>query len=230
MVRVGVAEKRTVQPFSEDSLAKALKVLNQMIEKAWNELDDKLIECKEFEDKNRGTFDQVTTDISRLSEYLADLARIRAEATESIAQKEQEILSVMALLKQETEIYMKIYYENSREMKIRRNDMAVFQFMMVFTKCKASLMQLDGQAQQSKARICETDKGLMLNFDDKKAQAKLESMLTPSSMQAINEVLGRVQAAETKVVAGFMQKGVADGNDDEDTTRLARMRRLRQGS
>merc|ERR1719473_990587 len=206
MVRVGVAEKRTVQPFSEDSLAKALKVLNQMIEKAWVELDDKLIECKEWEDKNRGTFDQVTTDISRIAEHIADLMRIRAEATEMIAQKEVEILQVLALLKRETDAYMKIYFENKREMTIRKNDMAVFQFMMMFTKCKAggasALLQAD-KAHPPAAKICETDKGLMLNFADKKTQAKLERMLTPSAMQAVNEVLERVQAAEAKVVAGL---------------------------
>merc|ERR1719159_1686303 len=114
MVRIGVAETRTAQPFSEDSLAKALTVLNQMIEKAWGELDDKLIECKEWEEKNRGTYDQVTTDLSRIGEQLADLERIRSEATEAISMKETEILQVLALIKQETEAYMKIFYENKR--------------------------------------------------------------------------------------------------------------------
>merc|ERR1719146_156774 len=90
--------------------------------------------------------------------------------------------------------------------------------MMTFTKCKAggSFVQLDGQAQGPRARICETDKGLMLNFDDKATQAKLEKMLTPSSMQAINEVLGNVKAAEAKVAAGLMQKVMSDGGDDDD--------------
>merc|ERR1719326_1517131 len=48
--------------FDETSLAKALSVLNKLIEAGWKELDDKLIECKEFEEKNRGTYDQVMTD------------------------------------------------------------------------------------------------------------------------------------------------------------------------
>jgi len=67
-------KSKSQQPFAEESLAKARKYLNEMVEKAWHELDDKLIECKEFEDKNRGTFEQVMTDIARLAEQIADLS------------------------------------------------------------------------------------------------------------------------------------------------------------
>merc|ERR1719359_1111029 len=61
--------------FSEDSLAKALKVLNNLVEAGWKELDDKLINCKEFEEKNRGTYDQVMTDIARIAADIADCER-----------------------------------------------------------------------------------------------------------------------------------------------------------
>merc|ERR1719214_217105 len=56
----------------------------------------------------------------------------------------------------------------------------------------------------------------MLNFDDKKTQAKFEKMLTPSSIQAINEILGRVRADQAKVAAQLLQKGVDDEDDDEE--------------
>merc|ERR1719331_18920 len=83
---------------------------------------------------------------------------------------------------------------------------------MVFTKCKSSLLQLESQPQ---TRICETNKGLMLNFDDKKKQAQFEKMLTPSSIAAINEILGRVREDQAKVAAQLLQKGVDDEDDDE---------------
>merc|ERR1719399_1693795 len=118
----------------------------------------------------------------------------------------------MALLKKDTDLYMTVYYNNQRDMTIRQNDMDVFQFMMMFTKCKSALLQLDSPAD---AKICETNLGLMLNFSDKKTQAKFEKMLKPSSIQAINEILGRVQAEEAKVAAQLLQKGVDDGNDDD---------------
>jgi len=41
----------------------------------WIELDDKIIECKEYQEKNRATFDQVVTDISCLVEQITDLER-----------------------------------------------------------------------------------------------------------------------------------------------------------
>ena len=52
--------------FDETSMSKARVALNDLVEKAWVELDDKIIECKEYQEMNRATFDQVVTDISRL--------------------------------------------------------------------------------------------------------------------------------------------------------------------
>ena len=52
-------EGKSGQPFEESSLEKARKVLYELIEKGWKELDDKVVECKEFEEKNGGTLDQV---------------------------------------------------------------------------------------------------------------------------------------------------------------------------
>merc|ERR1719197_613414 len=74
MVHVS-ANSDSQQPFAESSLAKARKYLNALVVKAWKELDDKLISCKEFEDKNRVTFKQVTTQIATLAGDLADFAR-----------------------------------------------------------------------------------------------------------------------------------------------------------
>ena len=45
--------------FSEESMAKARIALNDLVEKAWVELDDKIIECKEYQEMNRATFDQI---------------------------------------------------------------------------------------------------------------------------------------------------------------------------
>merc|ERR1719502_1925655 len=135
------------QPFEEASLEKARKVLNELVEKAWKELDDKIIECKEFEERNRGTYDQVQTDIARIGEDIADFIKAKGEAQECINVKEQEIIELVAVLKTETEVYMKNLLEDQREMKIRKADLAVFQFMMQLTKCPAaasSFVQLNG--------------------------------------------------------------------------------------
>merc|ERR1719313_3036863 len=173
LVRAGskTSKLASQQPFSEDSLAKALKYLNQMMEGAWAELDSKVIECKEFEDRNRGSFEQVMTDIARLGEQIADLQRVISETVEFINTKDLEITAVQAKLKQETTIYMRIYYQNKQEITIRKNDLAVFQFMLQLTKCKtaASLAQLD-KGKPQRANMCNTAQGLVFDFEDKKTQ------------------------------------------------------------
>merc|ERR1719409_860324 len=114
------------------------------------ELDDKVISCKEFEDRNRGAFDQVMTDIARLGESIADYERLKSESEENINVKETEITTMVEMIKKEETIYTKILYENRREMTIRKNDLAVFQFMMQLTKCQdeSALMQLRQQKPQ----------------------------------------------------------------------------------
>merc|ERR1719450_1411770 len=98
--------------FSEESLAKARKALNELIEKAWIELDDKIMECKGFEDMNRENYGHVTRDIARLIEQINDLERIEAEAVEGINTKDMEIKSVEDLLEKETSAYNAEYAQN----------------------------------------------------------------------------------------------------------------------
>ena len=40
--------------------------LDNLVEKAWLELDDKIFKCKGFQDMNRNYYEQVTRDIMRL--------------------------------------------------------------------------------------------------------------------------------------------------------------------
>merc|ERR1719161_1516126 len=178
----------------------ARKVLNELVEKAWKELDDKIIECKEFEEKNRGTYDQVVTDIARIGEDIADFLKEKGAAQECINVKESEIIELTAVLKKETEVYMKNLLEDQREMKIRKADLAVFQFMMQLTKCpsSSSFVQLD---KNGKAMICQTKEGLILDFGDKKTMAETEDRMTPTARRAIHEVLEGVQASQAKRAA-----------------------------
>merc|ERR1719316_2234632 len=219
LVRLG-GRSRVQQPFEESSLEKARKVLNELVEKAWKELDDKIIECKEFEEKNRGTYDQVITDIARIGEDIADFIKAKGDAQECINVKEQEIIELTAVLKTETEIYMKNLLEDQREMKIRKADLAVFQFMMQLTKCPSasSFVQL---GQGGKAMICQTKQGLMLDFGDKKTMAEIERRMTPTARRAIHELLESVQASQAQRALSFLQekalrrRGVDDGSDED---------------
>merc|ERR1719158_957722 len=74
------SSKSGKQPFSEKSLQKARKILNGMIEDAQVRLDLKMIECTEFQNRNRGNLEQVITDQARLAANLANLERMIGEA------------------------------------------------------------------------------------------------------------------------------------------------------
>merc|ERR1719443_2900293 len=161
--------------FSEESLAKARRALNGLVEKAWIELDDKIMVCKGFEDMNRENYGQVTRDIARLIAQINDLERIEAESVDGIATKEQEILDVERLLDQETAAYNAEYATNSAELTIRQNDLDVFQFILVFTKCEdaTSLNQM---------KVCESRSGRRsFVFQDREANEKYKKMLTPAA-------------------------------------------------
>lgn len=178
----------TGQEFSEDSLLKARVVLNEMITKAWGYLDDLIIKCKTFEDRNRAYYAQVTRDIARLIEQINDLERIESEAVEGINTKDMEIKQVEDLIEQETANYESEFQENSRELTIRQNDMDVFQFIMVFTKCPdtTSLAEVE---------VCETSSGEhVLKFKDKAKNAKYDKLLTPSAKRRVDNLLQSIMS------------------------------------
>jgi len=197
LVRTATSGTST-QPFSEASLDKARVVLNGMVEASWKEMDDKIIECKEFEEQNRGTYEQVTTDISRLVEQISDLQRIESESINGISSTEQEIDDVEASLAEETKIYQQIYAVNAAEMVVRQNDLDVFTFILQFTKCAdaTSLLQ-HGEG----TRICQTHGGKnVLHFQQKEAQHRYDKMLSPRARKLVSDLLGAVQSRHVSLL------------------------------
>merc|ERR1719261_641205 len=182
--------------FDETSMAKARIALNDLVEKAWIELDDKIIECKEYQEMNRATFDQVVTDISRLVEQITDLERVETESLEGIAKSEAEIKAVEAELGKETQIYNLNYAKNSEELTRRQNDLDVFQFILVFTKCEdaTSLLQKKTKTNVNETRICSIKGGgHAMCFSDHNAQTRFNQIMSKSSKRAISEILSEVE-------------------------------------
>ena len=69
------------------------------------------------------------------------------------------------------------FYENKQDMTFKKNDLAVFQFMLVLTKCKtgaAAFTLLDAQGKKRTANMCNTEQGVVFDFEDKKAQREHE--------------------------------------------------------
>merc|ERR1719515_324457 len=113
-------------------------------------------------------------------------------------------------------------------MIIRRNDLAVFEFMLKLTKCKAggAFMQVEKHTNTPGVNMCNTPQGLVLDFKDARTQQDLERMMTPSARAAIREVLARMDMVRAKEGAALLQKirtpvegeedDVSDVEDDDD--------------
>merc|ERR1719498_335950 len=192
-VAAGSSDLGFAAAFSEESLAKARKALNGLVEKAWIELDDKIMVCKGFEDMNRENYGQVTRDIARLIEQINDLERIKADSVEGINTKDQEIKAVEELIAKETKEYNMEYSVNSAQLTIHQNDLDVFQFILVFTKCEdaTSLQQM---------QVCQTEQGThVLHFQDNAVNEKYRKMLTPTAKKEVSRLLTHlVQTQDSK--------------------------------
>merc|ERR1719471_2381736 len=176
--------------FDEASMQKARKILNNMMLTAWGELDDVVFECKEFQERNRGTYEQVVADLARLGSQLSRLGELRVSSQQGIFDKDRERKDAEDRLNKLTTEFEKTLFENQREMTIRKNDLAVFDFILQATACKdGSFVQVDNP----KVQICQTATGPTLNFNNRNMQAKFEQMMTPEARQALQEALGQVQ-------------------------------------
>merc|ERR1719223_689891 len=192
-------------------MAKARIALNDLVEKAWVELDDKIIECKEYQEMNRATFDQVVTDITRLVEQITDLERVETESLEGIAKTEQQIKDVEAELSKETKIYNYNYAKNSEELTRRQNDLDVFQFILTFTRCPdaTSLMQ----SSVNETRICAIKGGgHAMCFQNHATQTKFNQMMSHSSKHAISQILAEVEGHKLPNFLQMSQEPASTGN------------------
>merc|ERR1719433_1060051 len=190
LIRMTTSEKNGGQ-FDEASMQKARKILNNMMLHAWGELDDVVFECKEFQERNRGTYEQVVADLARLGSQLSRLGELRTVSAQGIVDKDRERKDADERLSKLTTEFEKILFENQREMKIRKNDLAVFDFILQATACKDGQQFI--QLHSPNMQICQTTSGPTLNFNDHTLQARLEQMMTPEARQALREVLGQVE-------------------------------------
>merc|ERR1719162_1913873 len=141
---------------------------------------------------NRGTFDQIVTDISRLVEQITDLERVETESMEGIAKMEMEIKAVEGELSKETKIYNYNFAKDTEELTKRQNDLDVFQFILVFTKCDGATSLL--QSRVNETRICAIKGGgHAMCFSDHGAQSRFNQMMSHSSKHTISTILAEVE-------------------------------------
>merc|ERR1719237_670855 len=193
--------------FDEASMQKARKILNGMMLEAWGELDDVVFECKEFQERNRGTYEQVVADLARLGSQLSRLGELRVDAGQGITDMDRERKDADENLEKLTSQFTENRFENSREMTVRKNDLAVFDFILQATSCKdSSFMQM---GEPAGVEVCQTATGPTLNFKNPGLQRRLERLMTPEATLALREALGQVEKP-----LGFLQtQGMQPSND-----------------
>jgi len=179
------------KPFSEASMQKARKILNNMVVQAQQELDDVLFDCKEFDERNRGTYEQVVNDLARLGSQLASLGEKRVDASSGISEKDSQRKHVEELLETATQVFTTKKTTNSAELTRRKNDLAVFDFILNLTACKPGQTFVQLGSDEQHVTVCDTNDGIQLNFDNKQLQAQVEKMMTPDARLALREALGQ---------------------------------------
>jgi hypothetical protein len=208
--------------YDEESLEKARTALNSLVEKAWIELDDKIIKCKGFQEMNRENFAQVNRDIARLVEQITDMERVEAESTDGISSTDSEIKQTEELMNQEEQAYNAEFATNDAELTVRKNDLEVFQFILEFTKCDESSTTA---FVQTSYQVCQTTSGRRtLLFKDQQLAKKFQTMLQPRSRRSLDSILSTVHVhrapsffqVSTPVVGEDGLPCAAEGMGDED--------------
>jgi len=186
----------------EASLSKARKFLNGLVEAAYRELDDKIIEAKTFEARNRGSWGQVVADMARLVQQIANHMKNIAEATACIASIDRQIEDVKEQRRREYEAYMAEYNINHADMVIKQNDLDLFDFLIKTTKkmCDeqaSALLQVTSTKRQAAVQLCENGEHSTLRFSDVAMQAKFDRLLMKGSKDLLRNALGAKAAHPT---------------------------------
>lgn len=207
--------ERENQPLDEGSIERARKALNGMMEKAQVALDKKVIECKEFKEKNRGAEAQVVGDLARLGGMLADLARQESEANKGINEADGQMQKVEELRAEETKTFMELKKADEATMAERKKDLDVATFILKFTRCKSFLLQEPSNQTGDTLTLqtCDLPNGAMeMHFEDEHMEAEAQK-LTPEAREALWVYLGNNPSNRS---AGLQVHGADDDIDDDD--------------
>merc|ERR1719265_3054214 len=203
--------------FDEASLTKAREVLNDMVQSSQAELDGKIIDCETFKQANRGTMDQVVTDLARLGEQITDLERLKTEASNGITRTKEDIVTVNSERDAAEQEYLRIKAIDDADLRVKQSDLEVFQFILEFTKCTEAEMVGYGVLAQTghshHARICEVGGHLIFDTDNTELEQKYERMMTPRARKEIAKIKGEVQTHSSLVArgqSGHASSSVAD--------------------
>merc|ERR1739848_652821 len=161
----------------DKSITKARKILNQMMESAQQELDEKTMRCKEFHERNRGQWAQVDTDLKRLSQQISNLEGFKQDSTAEINKSTEFVNTVEEEMRQEGVVYNDIRRVDEEEMVWRQNDLKVAEFLLKLTKCKKeAFIQTDANGEALSpvtVKRCEDENKETARFALRQVQMKM---------------------------------------------------------
>lgn len=133
-----------------------------------------------------------------MSKQLSTLGESLVDASQGITEAARERNDADARMEKAATEFAETRVDHAREMSIRKNDLAVFDFILKMTACKDGA----GAPAQPQVSICSTRDGPVWNFKDAQLQARFEGMMTPEARVVLREALGRASAP-----LGLLQEG-----------------------
>merc|ERR1719362_230395 len=187
-------KKKGDSKLNDEDIERAILILNGLIQDAWVRLDVKITECKEFEARNRDTYEQVMIDLARLGSQIAEAEGDRAQAQQDISEIKSGMKQIKEAKAEALAQYTLVFNKNSDELSKRESERAVWNFIMQVTNCETfgDTYAANTFLQLNDTKVCENDKHeKMLVFADPKVQARLESLLTPESRKELHLMLAK---------------------------------------
>eukprot|EP00747_Dinoflagellata_sp_TGD_P134284 gnl/TRDRNA2_/TRDRNA2_175299_c6_seq25.p1 gnl/TRDRNA2_/TRDRNA2_175299_c6~~gnl/TRDRNA2_/TRDRNA2_175299_c6_seq25.p1 ORF type:complete len:1007 (+),score=247.69 gnl/TRDRNA2_/TRDRNA2_175299_c6_seq25:82-3102(+) len=202
------------------AIDRAVLKLNDMIMKAYMKLDEKHIECWEFKERNRGTFNQVVTDLSRIGGSISDLERIQLKSTATIAEIDETTQKTEEEMAAEQKVFDNQWGIDSADLKIKVADLEVAEFMLGVTKCKGEwpgqFIQTDGKAEVTTFSVKTCSDG-EIEFSDSRLQNSTKQ-LSPQGLKMLEAAYHRAPLDDGGVDAAdaIAEAAGATINDDYD--------------
>jgi len=181
----------------DDAIKKARGILNGMMESAQDELDAKTMECKEFKERNRGAWHQVTTDLMRLQQQITDLEGVKQESISEISKATEFVNETEEESHKEQVLYDSIRQTDEDEMVWRRNDLKVAEFLLKLTKCKGTPALIQTEKSSRKVQKCAYQKNGQVHhkarFVDKRINSAFLAMSKTAKQAAKRALLSSTE-------------------------------------
>jgi hypothetical protein len=195
------SDSKSARKLEEKDMERAMYILNGMVEDAWERMDKIIDDCKMFEARNRGTWDQVMADLDRIASQISDLEGERDDATSCISDMDDQREELTEIHEKEQRVYMRERLENEKELRLRENERNVWNFMMQVTKCGGAAVSFAQESLDSSAHtpslmsFCQTgDRDFNLVFSNINVQKQLESVMTPRVRRELSAMIESLQS------------------------------------